>query len=1003
MGTNLSGYINLLNQLEKNIPKTSTTGFILDSLWNYTKPIYNSDKQKKYGEPMPWIGMYTALASLVCIIAMVADLVHGLRSRKLWFPCKHFTLNAASLTVIAVAIKIPMDINNPMPGNLDMTSKLVSLAFVCTMMANSLPSLASMKSKELVANIIALGILVITLVVNVCIQITTGVVSYPDRSYPERFQKLFRDDSYYVHLYNYKAIIYVAMLLLLLMIQICSGLMIQISKHILESRYQTCHEKALKEPELQQPARRLNVEKLKQHVNKSWIMAGTSSPQFMTACLATTSAAGVICAASAFLQIQSLIVALISPYEKYIPKPNTAMDSLWNYTLPIYNSDKQKKYGEPMPWIGMYIASASLVCVIAMVADLVHGLRSRKLWFPCKYFTLNAASLFVISVTIKLPMDINNSMPGNLDQASKLVSLAFVCTMMANSLPSLASMKSKELVANIVASGILVITLVVNVCIQVKTGVVSYPDKGPYVRFYGLYSRSRYFICSGLMIQISKHILESKYQTCHEKALKEPELQQPAGRLNVEKLKQHVNKSWIMAGTSSPQFMTACLATTSAAGVICAASAFLQIQSLIVALISPYGKKFNSDYKWSIPVICITQFLGVLLGTIAPLCRCFASLSLNVSIKWIGDHIKVFKVESYWTRKLSDWKKRRIPFPFRSRKCKVVMENFKVLILIFFIKFQKMVVIACKMTMLIPIFFIFCVLFYINCWEWLKVVFSAIGIVFVKKPEQTPQNEDLSQYIVKLQDDMEPAGRTLKGISKSMNQYPDCWSLPLVSLTTIAISLPNIQNDTVDSLLRSVSEGLLYVSHVEESLNATHECVSIQKAAKILWLEVEVHHKWLGYKLKDHVPQDTARNILEWFRDTAKDMITELEGMDVEASGKSSKSLCANSMYHITQRILISYQDIKDEVSQEELFEQLSSMISGLLAACLTNLPQVIAMKCHTSSIEKREASVYAAAQLLGETTEIINNLQKRELPSLNPDEFPFINKWCAYFRNPVP
>ncbi|GJX41845.1 hypothetical protein Tco_0256835 [Tanacetum coccineum] len=100
-------------------------------------------------------------------------------------------------------------------------------------------------------------------------------------------------------------------------------------------------------------------------------------------------------------------------------------------------------------------------------------------------------------------------------------------------------------------------------------------------------------------------------------------------------------------------------------------------------------------------------------------------------------------------------------------------------------------------------------------------------------------------------------------------EYPDCWSLPLISLTTIAISLPNIQNDIVDSLLRSVSEGLLYVTLVEESLNASQEYVSIQKAAKMLWLEVEVHHKWLGYKLKDYAPQrNTTGHILEWYRDT---------------------------------------------------------------------------------------------------------------------------------------
>ncbi|GKF19886.1 hypothetical protein Tco_0068524, partial [Tanacetum coccineum] len=151
-------------------------------------------------------------------------------------------------------------------------------------------------------------------------------------------------------------------------------------------------------------------------------------------------------------------------------------------------------------------------------------------------------------------------------------------------------------------------------------------------------------------------------------------------------------------------------------------------------------------------------------------------------------------------------------------------------------------------------------------------------------------------------------------------EYPDCWRLPLISLTTIAISLPNIRNDIVDSLLRSVSEGLLYVSLVEESLNATHECVTIQKAAKILWLDVEVHHKWLGNKLKDHVPQvNTARNILEWFRDTAKH-VTGVESVDIEDLDNNSvcKSVCANSMYSITQTILLSYQDTStEELSQK--------------------------------------------------------------------------------------
>ncbi|KAM0042909.1 hypothetical protein Hdeb2414_s0010g00335221 [Helianthus debilis subsp. tardiflorus] len=74
---------------------------------------------------------------------------------------------------------------------------------------------------------------------------------------------------------------------------------------------------------------------------------------------------------------------------------------------------------------------------------------------------------------MKLHVDLNNSMPNEVDQATKLGSMAFMCTIMVNLLPSLASMDSKELLTNVIALCVLVITLVVNVCIQIQTGVVS--------------------------------------------------------------------------------------------------------------------------------------------------------------------------------------------------------------------------------------------------------------------------------------------------------------------------------------------------------------------------------------------------------------------------------------------------------------------------------------------------------------------------------------------------
>ncbi|MFS7960858.1 hypothetical protein Hanom_Chr08g00708011 [Helianthus anomalus] len=190
--------------------------------------IFDSELQKNFHKPMVLIGIYIAIASLFCILPMVVDLLHGFKNKKLWFPCKYFTLNVASLTIIVVAMKLHVDLNTSMLGVVDQVAKFGSMAFMCTMMANLLPSLATMDNKELLSNVIALVVLVITLVVNVCIQIETGVVSpiYYGRRY-----NIFITKSWLT------ASIYVVMLLVLLMIYICSPLMILKSKQILESKY----------------------------------------------------------------------------------------------------------------------------------------------------------------------------------------------------------------------------------------------------------------------------------------------------------------------------------------------------------------------------------------------------------------------------------------------------------------------------------------------------------------------------------------------------------------------------------------------------------------------------------------------------------------------------------------------------------------------------------------------------------------------------------------------
>ncbi|GJY79225.1 hypothetical protein Tco_0485026 [Tanacetum coccineum] len=403
-----------------------------------------------------------------------------------------------------------------------------------------------------------------------------------------------------------------------------------------------------------------------------------------------------------------------------------ALDLLMYCAEVYWNTYAANKESGPMVWIGIYIAIASLVCTLAMAADLFHGLRNKKFWFPCKYFTLNAASITVITVAMKLPVDLTSEMPGNMDQTAKLGSLAFMCTIMVNLMPSLASMENKTLLANVVVK---------------------------------------------------------------------------------EKL-------------------------------------------------------------------------------------------------------------------------------------------------------------------------------------------------FTPPIDSTGEiNEDLSMYVLQINDEMELAERALKGISNSMNSFIlkaekeqnngllellD-WSLPIVTLTCIAVALSHIPKDSVMSLVKSVGEGLSYTHLVEESLNISSEYVNIRKATITLWHEVENNYKWLKNSLsKNAFEEMTATEILSWFSDKAEAIVIEI---NESSNGKMVENnipkelIASNSMYRIAQTILLREHG------------------NGRTATAKV----IITMKCHESVIEKREASVKAAAKLLGNTTKIIERLETVELPSMEDDKMAYIDEWRLHFNQSIP
>nr|XP_043633330.1 uncharacterized protein LOC122604508 [Erigeron canadensis] len=740
--------------------------------------------------------------------------------------------------------------------------------------------------------------------------------------------------------------------------------------------------------------------------------------------------------------------------------------SLLGYCSQIRDLELEGVFSKPMVWIGIYISIASLFCIVAMGADLLHGFRNRKFWFPCNYFTLNAASITMIAIAMKLPVDLTSLFESCLDQATKIGSMAFMCTMMANFIPSLASMENDTLLANVIGLAILVITVIVNICIQISTGAINDPDIVTHPTNINVlnYMVNSYvaislwlliiLISSAITIPAFKQHLETKYQVTTKRTL----YGQDSLASIVEKLNLYLRRYWVMAETGSPQFVMASNPLSIASDIICvfsfisyivlmyytipatmySGSAYDRNGKLIYRLSS--GKE--SDYKWSMYFIAMTQSIGVVVGSIAPIFRCFMIINFESFTKQNKNQFMIFKVEKYWIQKLGEWKGGHLrPLSSRS-KSRILALKLKNQFLGICIGTQKIIVVSSKMMGLIPVVFLICIMY---CSYWWK---SMMARLFV--PSDTPKideiNEDLWNYVLQLEDEMELGEGTLKRISNSIDQLikkaekkqqknllmllekyngfsgvenfnndqvppltsfklVNSWSLPVVTMTCIAIALPNISKDKIDSLFKSVREGLLYTHLVEECLNNTCEYGNIRNATMTLWHEVEEKSIWLENTLETLAYRGkTSIEILQWFADKAEEIIMHIISTNKEVMENTPKKLIlANSMYRITRTILLNYQSNVKPISEEELFALLSSMIADILCACFTNIPRVIMMKCHGSVIEKREASVKAAAKLFGSSKEVVKRLDTWVLPSIDPNKMPFIDEWNFHMKQSIP
>ncbi|KAL3499559.1 hypothetical protein ACH5RR_038652 [Cinchona calisaya] len=166
---------------------------------------------------------------------------------------------------------------------------------------------------------------------------------------------------------------------------------------------------------------------------------------------------------------------------------------------------------------------------------------------------------------------------------------------------------------------------------------------------------------------------------------------------------------------------------------------------------------------------------------------------------------------------------------------------------------------------------------------------------------------DLSLYVLLLEDEPKLPKRVLENISCAVDQF-----ILIVTLRSIAIALPSTEARVAAQLCRSVSEGLLFASLTEKSLDTNKNLAYIRNAADVVWAGVELYYKWLDVDLRQMAgKKNISRDSLLQLSEIAKNSVAELKSKSDKSLPEnplnwSIKVIAANAMYRISQTVLLS-------------------------------------------------------------------------------------------------
>ncbi|KAJ4872091.1 Uncharacterized protein Rs2_46262 [Raphanus sativus] len=285
---------------------------------------------------------------------------------------------------------------------------------------------------------------------------------------------------------------------------------------------------------------------------------------------------------------------------------------------------------------------------------------------------------------------------------------------------------------------------------------------------------------------------------------------------------------------------------------------------------------------------------------------------------------------------------------------------------------------------------------------------EATNHLIQKGRKKQPQN------LIELLEATDPVSKGFEGILEfdcdevasltASGEPPNCWALPLVTLTSVASALPNINPFLVKKLVKAVNEALVYVKKFEDVLDTEGELANSRKAAEVVWLCVDLYHNWLNVDLQKLSKQQQRARPQEVFKELADIAKKEFDeswekNMMLKPSRWPIKTLAANSMYRISHTLLKKYEARNIGTEDDTLFREVERMVSDIVAGCFCNTARVVGMQCLVTAVEVREASVREAAMHLGRTEKILEIVDRRCIPALSHLKVAKIDGWREFYK----